>query len=245
MPASVQVCMCVFVGAHLSMFTCILVSEPVYIHACLCVGMCYHVSVGIYACLHMFACARWCVYVCTWVSAHVCMLMPLCLCACPCLHTRVHSRYMAGCTLGVRRLRVELQALSQVSKWPRCDLYPPLWLRRSSPLETRELSFGIKWPHCLRRAESYFQKQTGPSSYWRGWSREPCLILKECVRVPAQQSRPQPAWEPRSTRPAVVAFGTGSLLVRDKSFQGQTVTQICEARVGGGGGGERGPQCLP
>lgn len=38
-----------------------------------------------------------------------------------------------------------------------------------------------------------------------------CLILKECVRVPAQRSRPWPDRELRSTQPAKAAFGTGSL----------------------------------
>ena len=59
----------------------------------------------------------------------------------------------------------------------------------------------------------------------------PCLILKECVRVPAQQSRPWPDWESGAPA-AVAALGGGSLAGQGHTFQGRSVTQTCVARVG-------------
>lgn len=196
----------------------------------------------------MFACACLCVYVCMWVFAHVCMFMPLCLCACLCRQTCVHSRYMAGCTLGKRRLRVESQALSQVSQWPRCGLHPPLWLLRSLPLETRELSFGTKWASLPEEGGKLLPKANRTIIMLA--RLEPRTLFNSegmCAGSrPAEQAPACPGAQEH--RPAGVAFGTGSLLVRDKPFQGQTVTQICGARVGGGWGrlgGERGLWCLP
>lgn len=61
----------------------------------------------------------------------------------------------------------------------------------------------------------------------------PCLILKECARVLAQQSRPWPDWEPQSPWPVGAASGTGSL-----AGQRQAVTEMTIIRSGMAGMGQ-------
>lgn len=70
---------------------------------------------------------------------------------------------------------------------------PPLWLLRSLPSpypKTRELSLGTQWASLPGEGKKLLPKANRINVMLGSLEpARPCLILKECVRVPAQQSR--------------------------------------------------------
>lgn len=76
---------------------------------------------------------------------------------------------------------------------PDVTLHPPLWLLRSLSPETRVLSSGTKWASLAGEGRKLLPEANRIMVMLGSLEpAEPCLILKECMRVPAQQSRPQP-----------------------------------------------------
>lgn len=75
---------------------------------------------------------------------------------------------------------------------PDVTLYPPLWWLRSLPPETRKLSFGTQWASLPGEGKKKLIANRINVILWSLEPARPQLILKECVRVPTQQSRPWP-----------------------------------------------------
>lgn len=159
------------------------VSEPG--NRCMLTYVCMCPPVSL--CLYMGVCTRVHVY----ASAFVCMSVSTYMCALQ-LHGRMYSRQeeaeggVSGLASGFQRAPDVTFALP----WGSGGLCP--WRPENFLWEPRGLTA------CGGRKAT--SRSMGPSSRRPGRSREPCLIPKECVWVPAQQSRPQPDREPRSTR---------------------------------------------
>lgn len=148
------------------------------------------------ACSHVFACACVYVYVYTWVfvSAHVCMFIPLFVCMSVCvrymcvfqMYGKMYSRHEEA-EGGVSGL------VSSFQMAPDITLHPALWLLRSLSPETRELSSGTKWASLAGEGGKILPEANRIMVMLGSLEPAgPCLILKECVQVPTQQSRPQP-----------------------------------------------------
>ena len=206
-----SVCKCVCVCTHLFVFTCVFLSVHMctYMHVCVYVATC--VSGSETMCLlmcvfvHVYVCAR--VFTCMLVSVHTCAYIHLCICVCQCVLAHERSLQMNG-TVSTGHSAAEERVVGLDSGFqmaPRGTLPPPLWLLRSLPPETREL--GLWNPEASLPGEGEKLLPKANRIHVVLWSLEPvrpCLILKECVRLPPSRAgrsltgsvEPGPRWLP-------------------------------------------------
>lgn len=165
--------------------------------------MCLHVHacmfMSVYGCLHL--CTRVCVYTSVFVSTH--MYVP--------------QMYGRMCSIHEEAEGGVSGPVSAFQMAPDVTFHPPPWLLRSLHPETRELSFRTKWASPPGEGRKLLPKANRIVVMLGSLEPAgPCLILKECVPVPTQWSRPQPDQEPGALGQQQLPLEQGAWLAGDR-----------------------------